>query len=139
MTRRWLAILALSALLPAGCVQRRFVIESDPPGAMVLVNNRPLGATPVDGGFLYYGTYHFTILKDGYEPLHVNQPIDAPVYQYFPLDFVSENVYPGKIEDVRRFRYQLQPKVQPQTDELIQKANQLRDRGRAIPPTVETP
>jgi len=116
-----------------GCVERRFVVESDPPGALVLVNGQPLGVTPVDGEFLYHGNYNFTLVKDGYETLQVKQAIPAKFYEYVPLDFVSENVYPGKIEDVRRFRYTLQPLAQPRSDTLLQQAAQLRERGKTVP------
>src|SRR5262245_19788812 len=78
-------IVALCALIVAGqfgCVERRFVIESDPPGAVVFVNGQPLGSTPVDGHFIYYGNYDFSLVEDGYETLHVDQRIRAPWYQY---------------------------------------------------------
>src|SRR5262249_58004588 len=61
----------LSAALLTGCVERRFVIESVPPTAQVLRNGQPIGFTPVDSEFIYYGKYNFTLIKDGYETLHV--------------------------------------------------------------------
>jgi hypothetical protein len=130
--RKTAALFAILAL--AGCVERRFVIESDPPGALVLMNGQPIGATPVDGHFLYYGNYQFTLIKDGYETLQVDERFKAPWYQYFPIDFVSENLYPGKIDDVRRPEvYRLTPKLQPRTDALLGQAEQLRAQGRALP------
>jgi hypothetical protein len=116
----------------AGCVERRFVIESDPPGALVMVNGQPIGTTPVDYHFLWYGDYEFTLIKDGYETQPVTQRVAAPWFQYPPFDFVSENLYPAKVEDVRRFRYPLTPLVQVPTDDLLRKAAELRDRGRMI-------
>src|SRR5438046_8549070 len=83
-----------------GCVERRYVIESDPPGALVLVNGQPIGTTPVDGYFVYYGNYNFTLIKDGFQTKQVSQRIASPWYEYTPLDFISENLYPGKLEDV---------------------------------------
>ena len=126
-------LLIAAALTAGGCVERRFVIESDPPGALVYVNGQPLGSTPVDGHFIYYGNYEFTLVKDGYETLHVDQRIRAPWYQYPLVDFVSENVYPGKLEDVRRFRYAMQPATQVNTQQLMQQAEALRNRGRSLP------
>src|SRR4051812_18706325 len=132
LARRYLLMLALTALA-IGCVERRFVIESDPPGALVLVNGQPLGATPCDGHFVYYGNYNFTLIKDGYETLQVEECFRTPWYEYYPLDFLSENLWPGKIEDVRRPRaYQLQPKAQPRADELLGQAEQFRNKGRSI-------
>jgi hypothetical protein len=133
--RRWITIgscLLLSATL-VGCVERRYAIESDPPGALVLVNGQPLGTTPVDGHFVYYGNYSFTLVKDGYETLQVDQRITSPWYQVPPVDFMSENLYPGKLEDVRRFRYALQPCTQVNTQQLLQQAEALRNRGQQIP------
>ncbi|HEY1379097.1 MAG TPA: PEGA domain-containing protein [Gemmataceae bacterium] len=134
MTRR--ATLLLAAALAGGglpgCVERRYVIESDPPGALVLVNGQPLGTTPVDGYFVYYGAYNFTLIKDGYQTKQVTQKITAPWFQVPGVDFVSENLYPGRIDDVRRFRYCLEPLVQVRTDELLQQAELLRSRGRAV-------
>lgn len=130
----WLTLAALgAACCLTGCVERRFVITSDPPGATVLVNNRPLGQTPVDGRFDWYGTYEFTLIADGYETLHVRQPIRAPVYEYFPLDFFAEIVWPFQIEDVRRFHYQMQPLCQPNTRRLLDQAEGLRGRAATLP------
>ena len=127
------AACAVVAVALSGCVERRFVIESDPPGAVVLVNGQPLGSTPVDGHFIYYGNYDFTLVKDGYETLHVDQRIRAPWYQWPLIDFASENLYPGKLEDVHRFRYAMQPAAQVNTQQLLNTAGVLRERGRSLP------
>jgi hypothetical protein len=136
MTRR--ATLLLAAILATGglpgCIEQRYVIESEPPGALVLVNGAPLGTTPVDGYFTYYGTYDITLVKDGYQTKVVPQKISMPWFEYPGVDFVTENLFPGKVEDVRRFHYTLEPLVQVRTDDLLQQAQQLRDRGRAINP-----
>src|SRR6516164_6523474 len=63
---------ACVALGLAGCVERRFLIESDPPGAFVYKDGQFLGATPVDVSYLYYGKYEFMLVKDGFETLHAN-------------------------------------------------------------------
>lgn len=134
MIRR--ATLLLAAVLAGsglpGCIEQRYVIDSDPPGALVLVNGAPLGTTPVDGYFTYYGTYNFTLVKDGYQTKVVPQKITMPWFEYPGVDFVTENLFPGKVEDVRRFRYTLEPLVQVRTDDLLQQAEQLRSRGRAV-------
>lgn len=139
MTQRTTSLLALALAAAglSGCVEQRYVIESDPPGALVLVNGQPLGTTPVDGYFTYYGTYDFTLIKDGYQTKQVAQKISMPWYEFPGVDFLTENAYPGKIEDIRRFRYCLEPLVQVRTDELLQQAEQLRGRGRSV--GAETP
>jgi hypothetical protein len=55
-----------------------------------------------------------------------------PWYEFPGIDFLTENAYPGKIEDIRRFRYCLEPLVQVRTDDLLQQAEQLRGKGRSV-------
>jgi hypothetical protein len=128
---RW-TIAAGLAGLAAGCVEQRYVVTTDPPGAIVLRNYQQIGAAPADDHFVYYGKYHFTIIKDGYETLQVDEVIKTPWYEYFPLDFVSENLVPWKIRDVRRFHYHLEPARTPNTAELLNRAQELRMKGQSI-------
>lgn len=135
--RTWLWAAAACAGMLTGCVERRFVVTSDPPGAVVLRNGKPIGFSPGDDHFVYYGNYHFTIIKDGFETLQVDQNVPAPWYEYPPLDFVSENLVPWHIEDVRRFHYQLRPQQVTDTRELLRQSEHLRARGHSIaPPTA---
>src|SRR5262245_38010859 len=57
-----LLALVLAAGLAGGCVERKYTVYTDPPNALVLVNNTPLGASPADGSFVYYGKYNFTLM-----------------------------------------------------------------------------
>ncbi len=126
-----LGVVLLFAGLAAGCVERRFVVYSDPPGALVYVNNQYVGATPVDYWYVYHGKYQFTLVKDGYETLNIIQDIPAPWYSLPGLDFFSE-VMPFKIRDVRSFCYTLQPLQQVRPDDLYNRATELRTRGQGI-------
>ena len=92
----WLACAGVLALL-SGCVERRFVIESSPPGATVLVNNRRVGVTPVDVPFTYYGTYLITLEMDGYQTRTIQQKVSPTWYSYPPVDFIVENLNPFKV------------------------------------------
>jgi hypothetical protein len=131
---------AVGATLLTGCVDRQYIIESDPPGAVVYVNGRQIGATPVQENFVYYGDYEFLIVKEGYETRRVVQNIPAPWYEYFPLDFFSENLWPCRELDVRRFKFSLNPLPAVRTDQLLEQAQNLRNRGQAIvPPATESP
>jgi hypothetical protein len=132
LLRPW-ALLALAGLT-AGCVERRYVVTSEPPGALVYRDGRPIGTTPVDDSFLFYGKYHFTLVKDGYETLQVEEDFTAPWYEYPPLDFISENLWPWKIRDVRRPGYQLQPLQQVRHDDVLNRANDLRAREKTLVP-----
>jgi hypothetical protein len=121
--------------LLSGCMQqsRKLVIDSNPRGAKVYVNNMEVGTTPVDYSFLYYGTYNITLEMDGFQTETIQQRIAPPWYAYPPLDFFSEHVYPGKLTDIRRLNYDLKPVLQPNTADLLQQAQELRERGRNLP------
>jgi hypothetical protein len=135
----WLAA-ALLASSGAGCVTRTYVISSDPPGAVVYRNGERLpGATPLEENFVYYGKYHFRLVKDGYEPLDVDQEVPAPWYEYPPLDAVSEILNPFKLRDVHRFHYVLQPAQPVRPDDVRSRAEQLRGQGQQIGPPRAVP
>jgi hypothetical protein len=128
--------LVLGAALAAGltgCVDRRFIITTDPPTAVVEVNGKPLpGATPADQQFTYYGTYRFVIKREGYEPLIVDQPVPPPWYEYPPLDFLSENLLPFTIRDVRHFHYPLRPLASVPAEAVLSRAQELRAQGQLL-------
>ncbi|QDT00662.1 PEGA domain-containing protein [Adhaeretor mobilis] len=124
---RLLAVFALLCLvLMPGCVRRRLLVRSNPPGATVYVDNQQIGTTPCATNFVYYGTREIRLVKPGYETLTINQPIPAPWYELPPLDFISENLIPREIQDYRTLSYNLQPQVLVPTDQLLGRAEQLR-------------
>lgn len=139
--------LAVCTLLP-GCLRRRLMVRSNPPGAMVYVDNQPVGTTPCATDFVYYGTREIRLVKPGYETLSVNQPIPSPWYEIPPIDFVTENVVPRKIQDYRTVSYNLVPQVIVPTEQLLGRAEELRQstlQGAVLPaaatsvPGISTP
>src|SRR3954470_2225274 len=122
------AIVGLStATLPAhAIVRRRLNVNSNPQGALVYVDNQQIGTTPCSVDFTYYGTREIRLIKAGFETLTVNQPIPAPWYQYTPIDFVAENLVTTKIRDNRTVSFNLAPQLIIPTQELINRADQLR-------------
>ncbi len=112
---------------PAGAiVRRRLNVNSNPQGALVYVDNQQIGTTPCSVDFTYYGTREIRLIKPGFETLTVNQPIPAPWYQYTPIDFISENLVTTKIRDNRTVNYNLAPQLVVPTQDLVERANQLR-------------
>ncbi len=112
------------------------MVRSNPPGAMVYVDNQPIGTTPCATDFTYYGTREIRLVKAGYETLTVNQPLPAPWYQIPPLDFVSENIVPQKIQDYRTASFSMVPQVIVPTEQLIARGQQLRQntqQGAVMP------
>ncbi len=130
----WLGALLVVGALSTGCVDQRYLITSDPPGAMVFRNGTPIGPTPVDDQFVYYGNYHFTLVKDGYETLQADQDIPAPWYEYPPLDFVNEVLNPFKLHDVQAFHFQMRKAEPPNKEDLRRRGDELRSRGKSLIP-----
>lgn len=125
---RWLTVLLIVATTAPtqAAVRRRLTINSNPPGALVYVDNQQVGTTPCSVDFVYYGTREIRLIKPGFETLTVNQPIPAPWYEYVPLDLLSETVVPMKIRDNRTVTFNLAPQLVVPTPELLDRATQLR-------------
>ena len=135
MTRaRAKAVTALLAWLAcSGCVDRRFVVESNIPNAQVYIDNRPVGAAPAHAPFEYYGDYTFTVVHPGYETRTEVRHIAAPWYAYPPFDFFAEVVWPFHIRDRRRVYVELYEATKTRTDDLVTAAEALRMRGANLP------
>ncbi|HEX4132127.1 MAG TPA: PEGA domain-containing protein [Pirellulales bacterium] len=137
------AALSLAALAGAGCVQRRLTIRSNPPGALVYVDNYEIGTTPISTDYIYYGARKIVLVKDGYETLTVKKSLWPPWYDLFPLDFVTENLLPLEIRDERGLDFEMKPMVVVPTEQLLGRAENLRQGTRGgnytPPPPVKLP
>ena len=127
-------LLAAAAALFSGCVERRFRVETTPPGAYVTVNNKPVGPAPVDVPFLYYGYYDILIEKEGFQTKHIREHVTAPLYAYPPFDLITENFLPLEIQDFRVFTYDLECAIQPNLDQLKAEGEEYRQRAANLPP-----
>ncbi|WP_425397087.1 PEGA domain-containing protein [Aeoliella sp.] len=137
-----LLLLLLVLMTTTGCVRRRLTVRSNPPGALVYVDNQVIGTTPCSVDFTYYGTREIRLIKSGYETLTINQPIPAPWYQVPPLDFISDNFAMHKIRDNRTVSFNLQPQMMIPTEEVIRRGEELRSRtmsGQVIPASGNVP
>jgi hypothetical protein len=128
----FLAALALGAL--GGCVERRYTIRTDPPGALVIVNNEEIGASPVSRSYVFYAERDITLIKEGYQTQRIIQPMPAPWWDSLPLEFFTENLIPITFRDEREFTYKLTPATNPPQEDLLGRAEGLRAQGQAIPP-----
>lgn len=124
------ALLGVLAGVVGGCVERIAKIETQPSGAIVVVNDEEVGVSPVKFSFLWYGDYDIVVRKEGYETLKTHHRIDAPWYQYPPIDFVVETMIPGTIRDERTLpTLQLTPLERPSNEQLVERADELRQRA----------
>jgi len=128
------AVLFLAGIgLFSGCVERRYTIRTDPPGATVIVNGEEIGPAPTSKNFVYYGDREITLMLDGYQTKTVRQPINAPWWDNLLTEFFTENVIPVSMRDEREFKYQLVPAQSPRQDELRDRADSLRSEAQVLP------
>lgn len=101
----------LSILALAGCVERRFLIRSEPPGAVVSLNRgEPLSAAaPTEVEFHHYGTWAVRAELPGYRDLVADVPVPAPWWSWPPFDFFTDLLWPFTIRDHREIRLVLTP------------------------------
>jgi hypothetical protein len=118
--------LLFSCLCSPGCVQRRLTIRSNPPGALVMIDNHNIGITPCSTDYTYYGKRNIQLIRDGYETLNDSRWILPPWYEIPPIDFVSENAIPYELRDERIIDYQLMPQKVVPTQQLLGRAENLR-------------
>jgi hypothetical protein len=134
-------VLLLASPSLEGRVRRRLTIRSDPPGALVFIDNQKIGITPVSTSFTFYGTRKIQLIKDGYEMVTVKRTFRAPWYQITPLDFFTENLLSHELRDERVLDFKLAPQRIRSDAELRQRGNQLRRRaaeGIVVPPPGAT-
>ena len=132
--RRLLLLVALALIGGlAGCVERRYTIRTDPPGALAIVNDQELGVTPVSASFQYYGDRKVTLIKDGFETRTVIQPIKSPWWDNYFTEFFTENLIPINFRDERDYTFALSPTKIPEQNDLLQRANGLRAEGQQPP------
>ena len=113
-----------------GCVRRTVTITTEPPNALVFLNDQEIGRSEVTTDFLWYGDYDVVVRKEGYKTLKTHWDVKAPWYQLIPLDFFSEVLWPGHIHDAHSVHFVLEEQETPTPEELIQRAQETRDQAR---------
>lgn len=107
-------------------------IRSNPPGALVEVDGKRIGLTPVSMDFTYYGTHEIALSAPGFETLKINQPVVPPLGQRFPLDFASNHFIGKHVTDRHDFTYNLVRSSEPIDEEfhLIDRAKNFRSQAQ---------
>ena len=122
-------ILVFASLV--GCVKRTISISSNPPGALVWVNDREVGRTPVEFEFLYYGEYDLRLEKGGYEPIMTTRWAKTPVWELPVVDLFAEVVAPNRESNVC-WEFELEPR-NDNADLLLYRAKRFRRLSKEKP------
>lgn len=109
MKRLLLITLGFSVIVAlSGCVRRIVTIDSQPQGADVYFDRKFIGQTPCKHEFHYYGSHHIELTKDGYANIRDSLKLKGPIYEYFPLSFISEVLIPWEITDRHTCSFELE-------------------------------
>ena len=121
--------ICLLVLLFTGCVEQTLTIQSDPPGALVYLNDQEVGRTPFTRNFTWYGDYDVEVRKDGYETIKTHQMIKTPLYLWPPFDLIAE-LQPTHVVDRRELFYKMQPEplTPPEPGPVMSRAEELRSQ-----------
>ena len=126
--RATVLLIGLAGLTMAGCVRRTMTFNTDPQGAIVHLNDREIGRTPVTVDFTWYGDYDIIYRKEGRLAHATHHRVLPPWYQVWPLDFVSEVLVPWEIHDHHEIPPAvLKPEPDPDPDALVQRAREMRE------------
>jgi hypothetical protein len=117
-------LIAIPCVAQFGCVRRTIRITSEPPGALVWLNHREVGRTPVEVEFTQYGTYDLLIKKDGWEPMIGPMPMGFRVRGTPGVDLALE-VLPIHTHDLVEWHVDLVPRDNDHSA-LLERASVLR-------------
>ncbi len=120
------ALLAAAGSFATGCVRRTITITTEPPGALVWLNDREIGRSPVDIDFEHYGTYDVRLERPGYEPVMTSGTAQAPLWETVGLDLLAE-LAPFRIHNHLKWHYVLVPRIDD-PEPLVDRAQRLRSR-----------
>jgi hypothetical protein len=118
----------LTILAAAGCVERQLTINTQPPGAVVTLNDEEIGTSPVTVPFNWYGDYCVRISKEGYDTLNTHRELKGPWYDNFPFDFFAQIINPKRIVDRYEWTFTLEDKKQISKEHLIEDAQKLKSQ-----------
>jgi len=141
--RHLLALLSLPVFASlTGCIDRTLTIASEPPGALVYINDVEVGRTskeyPLKVPFTWYGEYDIRMRLERNEGtvdaplikryyLHTSRKASAPWHQWLGVDLVTE-LSPLEFKDEKIWAFVLHPVVDPPGEDLVTRAKDLKAR-----------
>lgn len=128
------AILLGTLVYATGCVDRRIAITSEPPGALVHLNDQEVGRTPLEVNFEWFGTYDVRLTLDGYEPITTSREAEPPLHEQPGIDLIALAM-PMTSRTRIAWHFELQPAEMDQAS-LIERGMEL---GRRLNETQPDP
>jgi hypothetical protein len=107
------------------------VIRSEPPGAQVVIDGEVRGETPHVERYVHYGTREVTLIKPGFRTHRKMVELDAPWWQVFPFDLLTDVVLPFTFTDKVELAVPLEkePEAGGAFQETYQRALEAREKA----------
>jgi PEGA domain-containing protein len=145
-----LALAAGIALGAAGCMKRSLVIRTDPVGAVVFVNGRNLGPSPVTVPYVHEGRFDVRVELPGYESVALEMVTPTRANAVPGPDFFAEHLSRRNrqtVHDVRLSPLKTDSYTRAELEEMWKRAEAFRARanepypaaGAPAPPAPTTP
>lgn len=107
------------------------MISSDPPGALVYLNDQEIGRTPLNVPFKWYGTYDVKIEREGYRTLETQATAERPWWEAPGPDLFAEAIPDNRVEiDWHFVLLEARPADEVDPDRVLEYARQLRELNR---------
>lgn len=129
-TRILSLVLLAAASVSGGCLKRTISVTTEPPGALVWINDVEVGRTPLETDFTFYGKYDVRIRREGYEPIITSAKAKTPVQELPGVDLLAEAA-PVRLHNVVRWHWNLVPLAE-QSQSKEQAEKDLLDRAGAL-------
>ncbi len=114
----------------ACAANRVLAVDSEPAGAIVRLDEEIIGQTPLEYEFTFYGTRRISLYLAGYKTWSQPVEIAAPWHARFPVDLLTEVLFPVGTEDRHELFVELVPDViavvPTDIDALLERADALR-------------
>ena len=121
-------------------MERKLTLTSEPSGALVYMNDREVGRTPIETDFIWYGKYDVQVRKEGYVTFNKPQRLKTPWWQIPPIDLLAE-MAPWHPTDRQALHFVLKPREADNTppEELVSKALLLKPQLESTKHPTTTP
>lgn len=134
----FIVLAAAACATLVGCVERRITLVTDPPNALVYLNNVEVGRSPVTVPFQWYGDYDVRARLDRDEgtpekpkPVHYifkgNRKTETPWFQWLGVDLFAE-ISPFTFKDEQIWALTLAPQPDKTDAQLVENAKVLRSQ-----------
>ena len=132
-----LIAVSIAIFLNFGCIERKFVIITNPADSEVYIDGKYVGNSVlrnkndpntgrIEIPFVYYAPREIIIKKKNYESRSEFLKPTTPWYDYFPVDFFTEILIPYTIKVRFLYRFDLDDYQDIDFESLIDKANNMR-------------